>query len=374
MKSRSQIKEAPEPRRRVVTRAEELAELSAEEREMAEAVGREFAFRANDYYLQLIDWADPADPIRQLVIPRAEELLDWGEIDASKESAVTVERGVQHKYSDTALLLCSPVCSAYCRYCFRKRLFMADNTEVNSDVSTGLRYIAGHPEISHVLLTGGDPLTLSTRRIKEILQALREIPHVKTVRIGSKVPAFDPERILGDPELLDTLSEHSTPDQRIYLMVHFDHPRELTDLAVHAIDALLRSGVICANQNPILAGVNDDSDTLAALFQKLSRIGCPPYYLFQGRPTQGNAAFAVPIVRGWQILQGALAQCSGLEARARFVMSHETGKIEILHVGGDTITLRYHRAMDPAQRGRVMVCKRDDAAGWFDDLQVYDPE
>ncbi|MCA9730456.1 MAG: 4Fe-4S cluster-binding domain-containing protein, partial [Candidatus Eisenbacteria bacterium] len=171
-------------------------QLSPAEKAALAPVQQQFAFRANDYYLELIDWDDPADPIRQLVIPRVEELSPWGELDASNEQAVTVARGVQHKYSDTALLLCNEVCGAYCRYCFRKRLFMDGNDEVTNDVSAGLQYIARHPEISNVLLTGGDPLLMSPRKLREILSQLRRIPHVQIIRLGSKMPAFDPWRIL----------------------------------------------------------------------------------------------------------------------------------------------------------------------------------
>ncbi len=175
--------------------------MPAEVRERLRPVTDEYVFRANDYYLNLIDWDDPEDPIRQLITPRQEELNDWGQLDASNEQAVTVARGVQHKYTDTVLLLCNEVCGAYCRYCFRKRLFMNDNDEVTNDISAGIEYIRRHEEVNNVLLTGGDPLLMSTRRIREVLQQLRSIEHVKIIRLGSKMPAFDPWRIAGDGEL-----------------------------------------------------------------------------------------------------------------------------------------------------------------------------
>jgi lysine 2,3-aminomutase len=360
----------PVRRIRYLHRLDQIEKLSPSERaELGRVAGR-YAFRANDYYLGLIDWRDPEDPIRRLVVPHAEELRDGGSLDASDEAAVTVSRGVQHKYRDTALLLCTEVCSAYCRYCFRKRLFMEENDEVPSDLSAGLEYVSAHSEIAHVVLSGGDPLSLGTPRLREILEALLAIPHVETIRIGSKIPAFDPWRILDDPELQELLEASCTPRKRIYLMAHFDHPRELTDAAVDAIAACLRAGVICANQNPLLRGINDDAEVLAALFRKLTAIGCPPYYLFQGRPTVGNEPYAVPLVRGFRIFRDALRRGSGLESRVRFVMSHATGKLEVLGVDDERILLRYHRAADPAQFGRILVCKRDDAACWLDDLHV----
>jgi len=346
-----------------------IPNIPADELEKLERVAERYVFRANDYYLGLIDWDDPDDPIKQLIIPREDELNDWGNLDASNEQSVTVARGVQHKYSDTVLLLCNEVCGAYCRYCFRKRLFMDDNNEVTNDVSDGIRYIEENSSVRNVLLTGGDPLLMSTRRLVEILEALRKIPHVEIIRIGSKMPAFDPWRLLRDLELQQAFRRFSTSKKRIYLMAHFDHPRELTDAAIEGIDCFIQSGVICVNQCPIIRGVNDDSETIATLFRTLSYIGCTPYYLFQGRPTAGNEPYETPIVRGWEIFSKAVEQGSGLARRARFVMSHETGKVEVLAVDEQFIYLRYHRAKDPALRGRFMIFHRDDQAQWLNELE-----
>jgi KamA family protein len=361
---------AAPPRRRVryLRNILQVEALPAEDREQLEKVAQKYAFRANDYYLGLIDWSDPNDPIRQLIIPRAEELADWGTLDPSNEQAVTVAAGVQHKYPHTVLLLCNEVCGAYCRYCFRKRLFMDGNDEVTNDLTAGLDYIRAHPQITNVLLTGGDPLLMSTRRLAEILGALREIPHVQIIRIGSKMPAFDPWRILDDEELQAVLSRHSTPHKRIYVMAHFDHPRELTEPAVEGLDRLLRCGAITVNQCPLIRGVNDDPEVLAELFRKLSFIGCPPYYVFQGRPTAGNLPYQVPLVRAWGIFKEAMRRGSGLARRARFVMSHATGKVEVLAVDDRYIYTRYHRAKDDELRGRFLIYHRNDAAYWLDDL------
>ena len=346
-----------------------LENIPAEYRARLEKVSERYVFRANDYYLGLINWDDPNDPIKQLIIPREEELTSWGALDASNEQAVTVARGVQHKYPHTVLLLCNEVCGAYCRYCFRKRLFMDQNDEATNDVSAGIEYIRNHPDVTNVLLTGGDPLLMSTRRLVEIFEQLRTIPHVRIIRIGSKMPAFDPWRALTDEKLLEAFRKYSTPTKRIYLMAHFDHPRELTDVAIEGIDAFIKSGVICVNQCPMIKGVNDDAAVLTELYQKLSWIGCPPYYLFQGRPTAGNEPYEVPIVRGWSIFHEAIRKGSGLARRAKFAMSHETGKIEILAVDEKYIYMRYHRAKDEANRGKFMVFKRDDEAYWLDQLE-----
>lgn len=360
------------PRPKYIRDISQLKHIPERDREILKKVSQQFVFRANDYYLRLIDWTDPDDPIRQLIIPREEELLEWGQLDASNEEAVTVAPGVQHKYTDTALLLCNEVCGAYCRYCFRKRLFMDDNDEVANDVLEGVQYIADHPQVNNVLLTGGDPLLMSARRLTSILKQLRRIPHVRIIRIGSKIPAFDPWRITDNPELHEAFRQYSQPGKRIYLMAHFDHPRELTEPALEAIACALRHGVICVNQSPLIRGVNDDADVLAELYAKLSFAGCPPYYLFQGRPTAGNEPYAVPLVRTWKIFQGAIRRGSGLARRARLVMSHETGKIEVLAVDQQRIYLRYHEAKDPRNIGRFMTFRRDDDAYWFDELEPVD--
>ena len=351
-----------------ITNIEQIEQIPKAEREKLKAVADTHSFRVSEYYLGLIDWNDPADPIRRLVIPNLAELTNWGHLDASNEAANTVVQGVQHKYPDTALLLCNEACGSYCRYCFRKRLFMNDNEEAVKDIGPGLDYVREHPEISNVLLTGGDPLLLSTGRLTDMIESIRAIDHVQIIRLGTKMTAFNPWRILDDAPLLELLSTHSTPYKRIYFMNHFDHPRELTDPVIECLDKLIRAGVILTNQCPLVAGINDDPEVLSELFRKLSWIGCPPYYLFQGRPIAGNEPFKVPIVRGWEIFREALRHGAGLARRARFAMSHETGKIEILAVDDKHIYLRYHRAKDANLRGRFLVYERDDNACWLDDL------
>lgn len=142
---------------RYIRSIDEIRNIPPQAREKLRKVADRYVFRVNDYYLGLINWDDPNDPTKQLVIPRLEELDDWRELDADNEQAVTVAHGVQHTYPGTALLLCNEVCGAYCRYCFRKRLFMDENHEVTNDVSEGIAYIERHPEIRNVLNTGGDP-------------------------------------------------------------------------------------------------------------------------------------------------------------------------------------------------------------------------
>jgi len=334
-------------------------------------VAERYAFRANDYYLGLIDWDDPADPIRQIVIPQEAEMEPWGALDASNEADNYVAPGCQHKYADTALLLVNEVCGAYCRFCFRKRLFMNDNEEVEFDPKPGLDYIRKNPGISNVLLTGGDPLLLSTRRLGTIIEELRKIDHVRIIRIGSKMTAFNPYRITKDEDLLNLFDRNSTTHGRIYVMNHFNHPREMTEQAKAALDALNRAGVMMVNQTPLLRGINADPAVLADLISELSWLGVPPYYFFQCRPTEGNKPYEIPIVESWTVLNQAMTMVSGLARRARLAMSHASGKVEVPAVTEDLIVCRYHRAKNPDNDGRVMLFRRDDEAYWLDDLVPF---
>lgn len=346
----------------------ELENLSDKQRQNLKAVEKRYAFRTNGYYQSLIDWEDPLDPIRRIVIPSSDELQPWGELDASGESLYARAAGLEHKYTDTAVLLVSDVCGALCRFCFRKRLFMEDNQEVARDVSDGLTYIRKHPEINNVLVTGGDPLLLSTRRLTQIVEQLRAIDHVRIIRIGSKMPAFNPFRILEDPALLQMLKTHSRPERRIYLMAQFNHPRELTAEARRAIRMLQQNGVCVMHQTPMIRGVNDTPRVLAKLFNELSYLGVAPYYVFQCRPTEGNAAYTVPVEEGYAIFAKALQAGSGLARRCRYVMSHATGKIEVAGMSEEQIFFRYHRAADPDRSlADLLACTRNPNAYWLDD-------
>jgi lysine 2,3-aminomutase len=351
-----------------LSQVEALKNLPERERQKMLQVEERYAFRSNAYYNSLIDWDDPRDPIRRIVIPDQDELLQWGQLDASGEHNYAKVPGLEHKYEDTALLLVSEVCGALCRFCFRKRLFMAGNKEVSRDVSQGLAYIKKHREINNVLLTGGDPLLLSTRKLGDIIRQLRGIEHVRIIRIGSKMPAFNPHRFLDDPELLEMFRTYSLPERRIYLMAHFNHPRELTREAIRALTLIQKSGVCVMNQTPMIRGVNNDPEILSELLNRLSYLGAAPYYVFQCRPTKGNAAYTVPIEEGYEIFAAALSRCSGLARRCRYVMSHVTGKVEVAGLTEDQIFFRYHRPADSNQSpGEIIPCERNPDGYWLDD-------
>jgi len=358
---------------RYITNIEKIKEIPSQEKESLKKITNKFVFRVNEYYLNLINWQDPDDPIRKIIIPNKAELDEYGRWDASDEQNNYVAKGIQHKYRTTALLLVSEVCGAYCRFCFRKRLFKNEVKETTTDISEGISYIKMHPEINNVLLTGGDSLILSTKRIKEILQQLREIPHVKIIRMGSKLLAFNPMRIYEDEELLAALKKHSYNDAKIHLMAHFNHPNEITEQSLRAIAALQNHGVIIVNQTPVLKGVNDDPIILAELLNKLSYIGITPYYFFQNRPVAGNASFVLDLQEAYEIIEQAKAKVSGLGKRVKFVMSHSTGKIEILAVKNKKVYLKYHQAKNPANYGKFMIFDLQKGDSWFDDLKSPAP-
>ena len=357
-----------------LTKLEQIPQLTDKEREEMQKVNDRFVFRTNDYYQSLIDWDDPNDPIKRIIMPDTAELNEWGQLDASNEEKYTKVHGLEHKYTSTALLLVNEVCAAYCRFCFRKRLFMNENDEVTKDISEGLEYIKNNKEINNVLLTGGDPLVLSTSKLEPIIQKLRKIEHVKIIRIGTKVPAFNPFRILNDPSLLEMFRKYSTNEKKIYVMAHFNHPRELTDKAVEGLNALMNSGVSLVNQTPLVKGVNDDPDVLADLFSKLSFIGVPPYYVFLCRPTLGNETYSVPIEKGYEIFEKARIRCSGLAKRARLVMSHESGKIEVVGMTEDQIFFKYARSANSKDNARFLAFFRNSNAAWFDDYKEASEE
>lgn len=351
------------------THLRQVPNLSEKEKTELEPIVERFPFRCNDYYLSLIDWNDPSDPIRRIIIPHPDEAEPWGRPDPSDEGNYTVMQGLEHKYKSTVLLLVSEVCDGICRYCFRKRLFARQKPEALHDLPGALDYIRSHPEITNILLTGGDPLVLTTGKLEQILAPLRQIPHVQIIRIGTRIPVFNPYRILDDDALPKLIEQISLPDKKIYIMTHFCHPRELTPQALEAAHRLQKAGAVLCNQCPLIRGVNDNPETLAALLQKCSFAGIVPYYLFQCRPALGNHAYTVPIEEGYEILRKAKSKVSGLAKRLRFVMSHSSGKLEIIARTDEYTYFKYHRAADDADSSRILICRSNPRACWLDDYE-----
>ncbi len=327
-------------------------------------IEEQYKFRTNSYYNSLIDWSNPNDPLLNIIVPRKEEDMEWGELDASNETMYQPVKGLEHKYSPTALLLCNDVCGAYCRFCFRKRLFQNENDEVERDVSAGVKYIEEHPEISNVLLTGGDPLMMSNRRVREILSDLKQIDSVKIVRFGTKMLAFNPMRV--DEEFLAIVKDFNE-EKQVFVMVHYNHINELTKESIQAITALKEAGATILNQTPIIKGVNDDPEMIRELHDQLTYVGVVPYYVFACRPTKGNYTYAVPVEQAHDIYTEAIRRSSGIGKNARFIMSHHSGKCEVVGKTDTTIIFKKHNIVHHENNGGIMMAERNPSAYWLDD-------
>ena len=356
-----------------VSEIADIPELAAREIADLEEVANIYPFLSNEYYLNLINWQDKRDPIRRLIIPSPKEINtpDWGTLDPSNEHSYQKVQGIQHKYPDTAIFLISDKCFGLCRYCFRKRLFIGFNEyEIIEDYKLAFDYIREHPEINNVLLTGGDPLTLDTHKLRKIISKLRQLKHVKIIRIGTKSAASYPSRITDDDKLPELIKEFSTPQKRIYFMLHFCHPNEITEEATEAARILITSGAILCNQTPLVKGVNDNPEVLATLCKKLSYTGIAPYYFFQTRPTVGNKPYTLPLATSFQIFQESQKNISGTAKRAKFVMSHKSGKIEVIGIDSANIYMKYHRSPDVEKNGKLMIARRNDNGYWLEDFEV----
>jgi lysine 2,3-aminomutase len=321
------------------------------------------------YYLSLIDPADPADPIRKMAVPSADELDLDGSYDTSGERKNTKLPGLQHKYKNTVLLLSANICSMYCRHCFRKRMVGLSNDEIMNRFHEALQYIARHQEVNNVLISGGDSLILPTHVLGRFLAHLSRLEHLDYIRFGSRMAVTFPDRILKDPELLELFRAYSGKDRRIYLHTQFNHPREITKESTEAVHRIINSGVIVNNQTVLLRGVNDTPEVLADLQRNLVRIGVNPYYVFHCRPVKRvKNHFQVPLAEGYRIVAQARGMLDGLSKRFRYAMSHERGKIEILGILGDEIFFKHQQARDPEDAGRFFKRSLDETAGWLDDL------
>ncbi|NQU07673.1 MAG: KamA family radical SAM protein [Candidatus Abyssubacteria bacterium] len=356
-----------------ITSIEDLkkyVKLTAHEEHLLQKVIEIHPMSISRYYMSLIDKRDKKDPLRKMIIPSIDELNIAGTYDTSGEQKSTKAHGLQHKYGETALILATNRCAAYCRFCFRKRLVGLPNEEILRRFNDALPYIRSHKEINNVLISGGDPFTLPTEIVENFLKQLTAIKHLDFIRFGTRVPVTFPDRILDDKSLTATLKRYTTKDKRLYIVTHFNHPNEITEKSIDAIDRLISANLIVNNQTVLMKGVNDNPDVLAKLMKKLVSIGVNPYYVFQCRPVKRvKSHFQVPFARGVRVVEGAKKQLDGHSKRFKFCMSHDSGKIEIVGVIGDKIYLRHNQARYAKDRSRFFVRKLDNKAAWLDDLQ-----
>ena len=355
--------------------------ISGSELAAIEKIHEHFPFSITPYYAGLIDWNNPDDPLLRIVAPSIDEQDRSGSLDVGGEAENTQntgEEGTQMKYPSTVLMLPIPVCFAYCRFCFRKRLFNPEvkGKEILKNLNDALSFIKDHPSVNNILMTGGDPLMIKTLVLRKFLKEIRKVPHVKIVRFGTRVLSFLPSRITSDLELLQLLEEISEHNKRVYFVTHFNHPRELTKDVGEATEMLIKAGVILVNQSVLLRGVNDTPETLRLLFNELAAWGITPYYIFQCKFIEGSGHFRIPLVESCDLFDSATRGLNGLAKRVKFIMAHFSGKIEVLGTetcsGKRWIYLKYHQARNEALIGKVMSFPLPSEAYWFDDLPGVD--
>ncbi|HTQ43533.1 MAG TPA: KamA family radical SAM protein [Polyangiaceae bacterium] len=299
--------------RHAVGTVDELAlalPLTPEELEGARrAESQGLPMRITPYYLSLVDPADPRCPIRLQCVPHAREAHEVpGDLaDPLGEVAHEVAPHLVQRYPDRVLLLATDRCAVYCRFCTRSRIVGSGDGAVSVEaLAPALAWIRAHPEVRDVIVSGGDPLAMATDRIVRLVQALREVPTVETIRLATRVPVTLPMRITS--ELLDALR----PLHPLWVMTHFNHPRELTPESLAACTRLADAGFPVMNQTVLLAGVNDDASTLEALFRGLVRARVRPYYLLQMDPVRGTGHLRTPLSRGVALMEALQGRLSGI--------------------------------------------------------------
>ncbi len=286
-----------------------LVALSAEEKSQIELVCQRYPLSITPYYLSLIDPDDPADPVRKQSVPSILEISmgGMGMEDPLAEEKDSVVPGLVHRYPDRVLMVLTDICPMLCRHCTRKREWRHGGwVRPWSQIEAMLDYVRRTPEVRDVIVSGGDPLTLSTGHLESIISRIREIKHVEIIRIGTRFPVVLPQRI--DAGLCDMLSKYGP----IWLNTHFNHPREITPESAAACDRLLRAGVPVNNQSVLLRGVNDSVETQLKLCQGLLKIKVRPYYLFQCDEVQGTEHLRTPVEVGIKIIEGMRGYTSGL--------------------------------------------------------------
>jgi lysine 2,3-aminomutase len=295
-----------------ITTAEQLQRLmptlTPEEFAGAKLANHKLALAITPYFFNLIDPADENCPIRWQVIPRIEEThtASWEMSDPCGEDGHSPVPGLVHRYPDRVLFLVTDRCAAYCRYCTRSRLVSnASGYDFHPEFDKQIEYIAAHPEIRDVLLSGGDPLLFSDEKLEHLLGRLRAIPHVEFLRIGTRIPIFLPQRIT--PALCAMLRKYHP----LFISIHSNHPRELTVEVRDSLGRLADAGIPLGNQSVLLRNVNDDAEIMKAQMQKLLMCRVKPYYLYQCDLISGSAHLRASVRKGIEIMEALRGHTSG---------------------------------------------------------------
>ncbi|MCU7904348.1 MAG: lysine 2,3-aminomutase [Candidatus Thiodiazotropha sp. (ex Epidulcina cf. delphinae)] len=407
---------------RDLDRISQIRQLPESLRFEMKVVSSVMPFRVNEYVLQeLIDWdRAPDDAIFQLVFPQRgmlserhfnrmatairsgigkQELLAVAKeirADLNPHPAGQLQHnlpydecgeplhGLQHKYRETVLFFPSQgqTCHSYCTFCFRWAQFIGDK-ELRMATTESERlygYLHTHPEVTDLLVTGGDPMVMKSKQLKDYLEPLLhpQFSHIQTIRIGTKALTFWPQRFITDEdadELIELLHHLALAGKHVAIMAHYNHWRELsTDIARAAIRRLRDAGVEIRSQGPLLAHINDHADDWARLWNEQVKLGIVPYYMFVERDTGARRYFEVPLHKAWQIYRDAMKQVSGLGRTARGPsMSADPGKVEIQGIteinGEKVFVLRFIQARDPDWVQQPFFAQYDERATWFDQLK-----
>ncbi len=397
------------------------AGLAPDERLAVRAVATVLPFRTNSYVIEnLIDWdAAPDDPIYRLVFPqpdmlpaadvrRLARLIETGAPETALRSAAHEVRmrlnphpagqlllnapnlhgrplpGVQHKYPETVLFFPrqGQTCHAYCTYCFRWAQFVDEPglKMATDDIGTLVAYLGQHPEVTSVLITGGDPMIMGEPVLRRYLEPLLDprLDHLESIRIGTKSLSYWPQRFVTDPDAEATLrlfGEVVDSGRTLALMAHFSHPRELEpSMLAQAVRRISATGAVIRTQAPLIRSINDDPGTWRAMWRTQVRQGMIPYYMFVERDTGPQDYFAVPLARGYEIFREAYQGVSGLSRTVRGPsMSATPGKVcvdGVTEVAGlQVFVLRMIQARDPRLVGRPFFARFDPAATWLTDLE-----
>ncbi len=288
---------------------DDVLKLSDDERAAFDDGADRFRVAVTPHYAALMSADDYRCPVRLQALPSSDELREYPfeRRDPLAEEEFMPAPGLTHRYPDRALLYVSHHCPVYCRHCTRKRKVSNPTTAASRrQIEAGIKYIAETPQIRDVILSGGDPLTLSDERLDHILSSLRTIDHLDVIRLGTRNPVTLPQRITDG--LCEVLQRHAP----IYINTHFNHPAEICAQSAGALQKLVASGCILGNQMVLLQGINDDADTVMTLNRKLLRRGCRPYYILQCDMARGITHFRTPLQTGLDIMEHLRGRIGGL--------------------------------------------------------------
>lgn len=395
--------------------------LSKEELFDIEVVGNVLPFKVNNYVVnQLIDWDNfQEDPIYILTFPQKDMLRPEhyaemagalkggarkpelklvarkirmelnphpaGQLDQNVPVAGEIKlTGVQHKYRETMLFFPSQgqTCHAYCTFCFRWPQFVGMNELkfAMRDTELIIQYLRENPRVTDVLFTGGDPLIMKTKILRNYVEALidAKLPNLKTIRLGTKALSYWPQRFVADEdadELLALFEKAQKAGIHLAVMAHFNHPNELqTDIISKAIQRIRNTGAVIRTQSPVMRNINDNAAAWAEMWQKQVELGCVPYYMFMARDTGAQHYFAVKLERAWRIFRQAYQRVSGIARTVRGPsMSAGPGKVQVLGIseiaGEKVFVLQFLQGRNPDWVARPFFARYDPAAIWLDGLR-----